>query len=88
MKFDKDPFQGELKLKLQSINLTTNLLKLFLSVFNKHTPLTKTFVRGIQVPYMTKQLRKVIMRASQLENILKIGLLIIKLNSKTKEFLQ
>ena len=84
MKFDKDPFQGELKLKLQSINLTTNLLKLFLSVFNKHTPLTKTFVRGSQVPYMTKQLRKVIMRASQFENILKIGLLIIKLNSKTK----
>ena len=41
-------------------------------------------VRGNQLPYMAKQLRKAIMRRSELKSILKIGLLIIKLNSKNK----
>ena len=40
----------------------------FLSVLNKHAPLKKTFVRGNQAPYMTKQLRKAIMRRSELES--------------------
>lgn len=40
----------------------------FLSVLNKHAPLKKTFVRGNQAPYMTKQLRKAIMRSSKLES--------------------
>ena len=40
----------------------------FFSVLNKHAPLKKTFVRGNQAPYMTKQLRKAIMRRSELES--------------------
>ena len=35
---------------------------------NKHAPLKKKFIRANHVPYMTKNLRKVIMKRSQLEN--------------------
>ena len=60
-------------------------MKLYIpSLLDKHAPLKKKFVRGNQATYMTKQLRKAIMRRSKLESILKIGLLIIKLNSKNK----
>ena len=68
MKFDIDAFQGELKLKLQSIDNYESFESVFLSVLNKHAPLKKKFVRGNQAPYMTKQLRKAIMRRSELES--------------------
>ena len=37
-------------------------------MLDKHAPLKKKFVRGNQAPYMTKQLRKTIMRRSELES--------------------
>ena len=67
-KCDVDAFQGELKLKLQSIDNYKSFESIFLSVLNKHAPLKKTFVRRNQVPYMTKKLRKAIMRCSELES--------------------
>ena len=36
-------------------------------MLNKHAPLKKKFPRGNHAPYITKTLRKVIMRRSQLE---------------------
>ena len=65
--FDKDAFQCELKVKLQSINNYESFESVFLSVLNKHAPLKKKFLRGNPAPYMTKQLRKAIMRRSELE---------------------
>ena len=56
MKFDIDAFQGELILKLQSIDNYESFENVFLSVLHKHAPLKKKFVRGKQAPYMTKQL--------------------------------
>ena len=41
---------------------------MFLSVLNKHVPITKKFARGNQAPYMTKHLRKAIMRRCELES--------------------
>ena len=40
----------------------------FLKVLNKHAPLKKKFIRANHAPYMTKNLRKAIMKCSQLEN--------------------
>ena len=41
--------------------------KEFLKVLNKHAPLKKKFVIANDVPYMTKNLGKAIMKRSQLE---------------------
>ena len=40
----------------------------FLKVLNKHDPLKKKFIRANHAPYMTKNLRKAIMKRSLLEN--------------------
>ena len=40
----------------------------FLKVLNKHAPSKKKFIRANHAPYMTKNLRKAIMKRSQLEN--------------------
>ena len=45
-----------------------NLEKIFLSNLNKHAPLKKKVVSANHVPYMTKALRKAIMKRSALEN--------------------
>ena len=84
MKFAIDAFQGDRKLKLQSINNYESFESAFLSVLNKHTYLKKKFKKGNQAPCMTIQLRRAIMRRSELESILKIRPLIVKLNSKNK----
>ena len=68
MKFDIDAFQGELKLKLRSIDNYESFEGVLLSVLNKHEPLKKKFVRENQAPYMTIQLRKSIMMRSELES--------------------
>ena len=67
-KFDIEAFQGELKLKLQSIDNYKSFENIFFSVLNEHAPLKKKFVTRNQTPYMTTQLRKVIMRRSELES--------------------
>ena len=40
----------------------------FLNVLNNHAPQKKKVIRANHVPYMTKPLRKAIMKRSQLEN--------------------
>ena len=42
-------------------------LLLFIEVLNKHAPLRKKLLRTNHAPYITKTLRKAIMRRSQLE---------------------
>ena len=41
----------------------------FLGVLNKHTPLKKKVLRLVNVPYVTKALRKAIMKNSYLETL-------------------
>ena len=41
--------------------------KTFIEILNKHAPMKKKLVSGNQVPYMTKTLRKAIMRKSEWE---------------------
>ena len=68
MKFDIDLFQGELKLKRQSINNYESFKSVFHSVRSKYAPLKKKLVRGNQAPYMAKQLPRATMRHFELES--------------------
>ena len=45
-----------------------NFENIFLKTLEHHAPLKKKIVRANNVPYMTKTLRKAIMRRSALEN--------------------
>ena len=53
---------------MQSIDKYETFENEFLKVSNKHAPLKKKFIRANRVPYTTKNLRKAIMKRSQLEN--------------------
>ena len=66
--FDSKNFKNEIRTKMQSIDKYETFEEKFLKVLNKHAPLKKKFIRANHVPYMTKNLRKAIMKRSQLEN--------------------
>ena len=66
--FDLKNFKNEIRTKMQSIDKYETFEEKFLKVLNKHAPLKKTFIRANHVSYMTKNLRKAIMKHSQLEN--------------------
>ena len=47
----------------------SELEKAFLIVLNKQAPLKTKFIRHNNIPFMTKELRKTIMKRSQLKNM-------------------
>ena len=57
-------FKNEIRTKMQSIDKYEKFEETFLKVLNKHAPLKKKFIRANHVPYMTKNLRKAIMKRS------------------------
>ena len=66
--FDLNNFKNEIRTKMQLMDKYETFDEEFLKVLNKHAPLKKTFTRANHAPYMTKDLRKAIMKRSQLEN--------------------
>ena len=68
--FVENNFRIELKEKLQNtfIDNYNKFENIFLEVLNKHAPPKKKIFRANHKPYMTKSLRKAIMRRSALEN--------------------
>ena len=67
--FNQSIFKNELKQKLQAQKASYKDFELtFLEVLNAHAPLKKIVIRANHVPYMSKILRKAIMRRSALEN--------------------
>ena len=68
--FDKDQFKTMLRKDLSTGKISSykDFETVFLSVLNKHAPLKYKKVRANQVPYMTKALRKAIMKRSELES--------------------
>ena len=66
--FDLNNFKNEIRTKMQLIDKYEPFEEEFLKVLNQHAPLKKKFIRANHVPYMTKNLRKAIMKRSQLEN--------------------
>ena len=67
--FDRLTFKRELEEKLnQQVNDYKHFEQIFLEVLNTHAPIKKQLLRANHVPYMTKALRKAIMKRSELEN--------------------
>ena len=66
--FDRTKFKNNLKEKLnEGISNYESFETTFIEVLNKHAPLKKKLLRANHAPYITKTLRKAIMRRSQLE---------------------
>ena len=67
--FDRTRFKNNLNEKLsEGISNHESFETTFIEKLNDHAPLRKKFLRANHAPYMTKTLRKVIMRRSQLES--------------------
>ena len=69
--FNKDAFEEELKFALQAANIQptyANFLSISSRTLDNHVLIKKRKVRGNQVPFMNKALRKTIMRRSNLLN--------------------
>ena len=68
--FDNSNFKAELRseIELNQISDYNDFENVFPRVLEKHAPLKKKLVRANEAPYITKALRKAIMRRSQLEN--------------------
>ena len=69
-KFENENFRKDLKAKLQNpiVKDYESFEKAYLNVLNTHAPFKKKMIRANNKPYVTKQLRKAIMRRSYLEN--------------------
>ena len=66
--FDKNTFQRELKEQITNIIHYDNFDDKFLEVLNKHAPMKQKTLRANEAPYMSKALRKAMMRRTQLAN--------------------
>ena len=69
--FDQDIFSQELCTSLSSETVLdyTSFEENFLGVLNKHAPLKKKVLRANHGPYVTRALRKAIMKKSYLEKL-------------------
>ena len=67
--FDDNYFKNELLQHLHFIDDYSTFEKIFASILNKHAPMRTKYLRGNNQPYLTKDLRKAIMKRSQFKNI-------------------
>ena len=67
--FSINSFREDLTLSLDRKNKDFDSFEdTFMKTLNRHAPMKKKFVRANEVPYMTKALRKAIMKRSELES--------------------
>ena len=67
--FSTNSFREDLTLSLDRINKDFDSFEdTFMKTLNIHAPMKKKFVRANEVPYMTKALRKAIMKRSEFES--------------------
>ena len=66
--FDLNIFKNDLRKNIESVDNYEVFETEFLNILNNHAPQKKKVIRANHVPYMTKPLRKAIMKRSQLEN--------------------
>ena len=66
--FNFNNFKNDIRTKMQCVDNYASFEEVFLTVLNSHAPLKKKVIRANHVPYMTKALRKAIMKRSELEN--------------------
>ena len=69
--FDPSKFKNKLKnvLTKENINSCTKFDEQFLQVLNSHAPLKRKSLRTNHAPYISKTLRKAIMKRSYLEKV-------------------
>ena len=68
-KFDESDFKKDLAIKLGISSSTCESFEYnFLEVLENHAPEKSKYIRANQVPYMTKSLRKAIMKRSELQS--------------------
>ena len=69
--FEEESFDQKLKNNLISSSTESYefFVKVFLDTLNKHAPLRKKSFRANHAPYVTKTLRKVVMRRSNFQTI-------------------
>ena len=67
----EEDFNQELRARLSTelVNNYSSLENVFIDVLNSHAPIKKKVIRANHAPYVTKALRKAIMKRSQLEKI-------------------
>ena len=70
-KFNQEDFNEELRLKLSTefVNNYSSFESVFIDVLNKHAPIREKVARDKHAHYVTKALRKVIMKGFQLEKL-------------------
>ena len=69
-KCNEEDFNQELgKLSTELVNNYSPFENVFIDVLNRNTPIKKKIIRANHAPYVTKALRKAIMKRSQLEKI-------------------
>ena len=61
-------FQNDLRISLSESSNIEEFHNIYIRVLNKHAPLKKKTIRPNQAPYMTKNLRKAIMKRSELKH--------------------
>ena len=66
--FNEESFRNDLKQYTELCSSYDNFENVFLEVLEKHAPLKKKYIRANEVPYMSKTLKKAIMKRSQLES--------------------
>ena len=66
--FDNFSFRGELRARISFTANYDEFDKVYLQILNKHAPIKSKTVRANHAPYMSKVLRKAIMRRSYLES--------------------
>ena len=68
--FEQDKFKYELKnrIKNEPIECYSEFEKVFVDILNEHTTFKKKFLRVNYAPYMTKRLRKAIVKISELKS--------------------
>ena len=80
--FDNELFKSSLQNALNGIKRPDYIKfeEVFLETLNKHAPVKQKTIRGNHAPYMTKGLRKAIMRS-----IINIGIFSLLGNTKSKK---
>ena len=68
--FDQNKFKEQLRRSLSDNKTSTyfDFERIFLQILDTHAPLKKKIVRANQAPFVTKTLRKAIMRRSEFES--------------------
>ena len=66
--FNNDRFQADIKTCGFDTKDINSFKEITLSIFNKYAPIKKKYIRANEAPFMTKNLRREIMKRSRLRN--------------------